>query len=156
MKTCPKCQRTLPLSAFGVRVNGKPQYWCRACHCAYTREHYQKNKDYYYALQDERVKRHRNRIREAKSAPCADCGRRYLYYVMDFDHRPGRKSVSTCPRRTSRRDCVGRSSRRKSPNAMLFVPIATASGPTSGGSTPSDSRRRRRRRNEDNAAVAQW
>jgi hypothetical protein len=28
-------------------------------------------------------------VREAKSQPCADCGIRYPYYVMDFDHRDG-------------------------------------------------------------------
>lgn len=27
-------------------------------------------------------------IREAKSAPCLDCGHSYPYYVMDLDHRP--------------------------------------------------------------------
>ncbi len=26
-------------------------------------------------------------VREAKSVPCADCGVKYPYYVMDFDHR---------------------------------------------------------------------
>jgi hypothetical protein len=29
-------------------------------------------------------------MREAKSAPCADCGVRYPYYVMQFDHVPER------------------------------------------------------------------
>lgn len=35
--------------------------------------------------------RHRNReiIQQAKRVPCADCGREYPPYVMDFDHRPG-------------------------------------------------------------------
>jgi hypothetical protein len=27
------------------------------------------------------------KIREAKGAPCADCGGSFPYYVMDFDHR---------------------------------------------------------------------
>jgi hypothetical protein len=89
MKTCPKCQRSLPLSDFGVRTNGKPQHWCRACHCAYQREYYAKHKDYYLDLQKKRVARNRRRIREAKNVPCADCGLRFAYYIMDFDHRPG-------------------------------------------------------------------
>ncbi|MCI0458677.1 MAG: hypothetical protein L0Z62_17085 [Gemmataceae bacterium] len=89
MKTCPKCQRSLPLSDFGVRTNGKPQHWCRACHCAYQREYYAKHKDYYLDLQKQRVERNRHRIRQAKDVPCADCGRRFPYYIMDFDHRPG-------------------------------------------------------------------
>lgn len=27
----------------------------------------------------------------AKDCPCSDCGVRYPYYVMDFDHREGKK-----------------------------------------------------------------
>jgi len=30
-------------------------------------------------------------LQTAKNVPCADCGNRYPYYVMDFDHRPGEK-----------------------------------------------------------------
>jgi hypothetical protein len=89
MKTCPRCAKSLPESDFGVRTNGKPQHWCRACHCQYQREYYEKHKAYYLQLQNERVKRNRRAIREAKRVPCADCRRRYPSYVMDFDHRPG-------------------------------------------------------------------
>jgi len=91
VKTCPKCERTLPESEYGVRTNGKPQHWCRPCHCAYQREYYERHKDYYFTLQEERVKRHRQLLRSAKSLPCVDCGLIYPPYVMDFDHRPGVK-----------------------------------------------------------------
>ncbi|HEX5273486.1 MAG TPA: hypothetical protein VFW33_23475 [Gemmataceae bacterium] len=90
-KECPKCGRLLPRSDFGVRTNGKAQHWCRACHCRYQREYYERRKGYYLKLQNERVERHRQAIREAKNIPCADCGQRYPHYVMDFDHRPGEK-----------------------------------------------------------------
>jgi hypothetical protein len=30
-------------------------------------------------------------IRKTKNRPCMDCGRRYPYYVMDFDHVRGKK-----------------------------------------------------------------
>jgi hypothetical protein len=89
MKVCPKCQQQVPLSEFGVRRNGKPQHWCRACHCKYQREYYGRRKPYYLELQNQRVERNRRRIREAKDVPCADCGRQFPHYVMDFDHRPG-------------------------------------------------------------------
>jgi len=79
----------LPLSEFGVRSNGKPQHWCRACHRSYQREYYERHKDYYLELQNARVERARRRLRQAKNVPCADCGRCYPHYVMDFDHRPG-------------------------------------------------------------------
>ena len=28
-------------------------------------------------------------LRAAKDAPCVDCGQRYPFYVMEFDHREG-------------------------------------------------------------------
>lgn len=33
-------------------------------------------------------------IRAIKDRPCADCGNRYPYYVMDFDHIRGDKKFS--------------------------------------------------------------
>lgn len=33
-------------------------------------------------------------IKQAKEIPCADCGKRYPYYVMDFDHIRGRKEFT--------------------------------------------------------------
>ena len=44
--------------------------------------------------QRERRERHRKAIQDLKErTPCADCGGRFPYYVMDFDHR-GQKSFS--------------------------------------------------------------
>lgn len=91
MKECPRCGRHLPLSDFGVRTSGKPQHWWRACHRAYQREYYERRKEYYFALEQDRLRRIRQLLREAKDRPCADCGCRYPYSVMDFDHRPGEK-----------------------------------------------------------------
>lgn len=89
MKRCPRCDEVKPLTEFGLRTNGRPQHWCRACHRTYQRKYYEANKAYYLGLQDKRVQRNRRLIREAKGVPCADCGRRFPPYVMDFDHRPG-------------------------------------------------------------------
>lgn len=59
----------------------------------YARAHYDAHKDAYKA----RAAAHRRTnqaaatalIRKAKDKPCADCGARYPYYVMQFDHLPG-------------------------------------------------------------------
>jgi transposase-like protein len=91
MRVCPQCRAELPLSDFGARSNGKPQHWCRGCHRAYQRQYYAKHKQYYEKLQNDRVARNKRGIHAAKEVPCADCGRRYPHYVMDFDHRPGEK-----------------------------------------------------------------
>lgn len=37
---------------------------------------------------------YRNRVRELKGAPCADCGQTFPWYVMDFDHVRGEKSFA--------------------------------------------------------------
>ena len=91
MNECPKCGKQLLLTEFGIRSNGRRQHWCRECHRGYQRMYYEQHKEYYLALQKKRVELHRQMIREAKNVPCADCGRRYPHYVMDFDHRPGEK-----------------------------------------------------------------
>ena len=90
-KRCPPMPSGLTLSEYGVRTNGKAQYWCRRCHRLYQRRYYEEHQAYYAKLIAERVERNRSLVRKAKSVPCADCGRRYPHYVMDFDHRPGEK-----------------------------------------------------------------
>lgn len=64
---------------------------CKPHHREYTRNHYAQNKQAYL----DKAKRTRTDngalIREAKSAPCADCGQTYPYYVMDFDHRDNKE-----------------------------------------------------------------
>jgi hypothetical protein len=62
-----------------------------------AKAHYEANKDVY----KERAAAHRKKqraalkvlIRKAKDTPCADCGVRYPYYVMQFDH-VGEKSFT--------------------------------------------------------------
>ena len=55
------------------------------------RRHYAANATAYRASAVRRNLYRRNAIREiigrAKDRPCADCGRRYPRFVMDFDHR---------------------------------------------------------------------
>ena len=42
-------------------------------------------------------------LRDAKDAPCFDCGVRYPYYVMDFDHRPGEEKSKHLTKRRNMR-----------------------------------------------------
>lgn len=53
------------------------------------RRYYDRNKVVY--LEKNRRKRAGLRaiLRKAKEKPCADCGGRFPYYVMDLDHREG-------------------------------------------------------------------
>lgn len=59
---------------------------------AYSREYYRKHKGVINArlVKINRERRHERyaKIRDLKEgAPCTDCGQRYSYFVMDFDHR---------------------------------------------------------------------
>ncbi|ASZ74720.1 HNH endonuclease [Mycobacterium phage Phabba] len=62
---------------------------------AYQREYYLKNREQRIANAKVQNAAHRQRllstVREAKSAPCADCKVSYPYYVMQFDHVRGVK-----------------------------------------------------------------
>ena len=53
----------------------------------YKAEHKKQYREY-RRLRRQRLKDH---VRAFKDVPCADCGKRYPYYVMDFDHRADTK-----------------------------------------------------------------
>jgi hypothetical protein len=78
MKRCPRCQQTKSLEDFQRRRKDgeRRQSWCKDCVKGYQRN-------------NPRVLLAKRLVREAKRQPCADCKRRYPYYVLDFDHRPG-------------------------------------------------------------------
>lgn len=63
-----------------------------------ARRYYDKHRDHFREAQ--RLKRARMRAwyHNQKARPCADCGRRFPYYVMDFDHRAGVKKVANVNR----------------------------------------------------------
>jgi hypothetical protein len=129
-KCCPRCREDKPLSQFGVRTNGRPQHWCKKCHCAYQRRYFEERKEYYAKLIAERVERNRALVRAAKSVPCADCGQNYPPYVMDFDHRVAKRSALRCQTPWGKHGYPLSACKRKLPNVMWCVPIVTASAPT--------------------------
>lgn len=51
------------------------------------RRYYYKNKDVYRRKNMRKYRRLQEYLREAKDVPCADCGKRYPSFVLDFDHR---------------------------------------------------------------------
>lgn len=54
----------------------------------YYQKHYADNKQYYIGRARNRQNFLAGYVRKCKSNPCLDCGKKYPYYVMDFDHRP--------------------------------------------------------------------
>lgn len=96
-KTCARCRRVLPLSEFPLRrKDGTRRHGhCRDCKAAYQRQWYERNKARHIANVAE-IRRalreaHKQIIEGVKARPCADCGRTFPPYVMDFDHVRGSK-----------------------------------------------------------------
>ena len=100
MKRCTHCKQEKELSEFnknkhrrdGVSTN------CKDCNKKINKKHYQDNKAKYLA--DNKSRRHNRRVftKAAKNKPCADCGRSYPYYVMEFDHREGERKIGNLSR----------------------------------------------------------
>ena len=55
------------------------------------RRWYRANRQAVYDKKNRKRERLRQMLRSAKEVPCTDCGVRYPYYVMDFDHVDGEK-----------------------------------------------------------------
>ena len=90
MKVCGICKEEKDFSFFNKKGD-RYQPYCRPCDNAHSKEYYEKNKDkmkkQIYASRKIRVDDIKKDVRELKeSTPCSDCGIKYPYYVMDFDH----------------------------------------------------------------------
>lgn len=90
-RKCTKCSFYKPLTHFNFKIRSKDirHSYCRECGKELTRNHYQKNKRQYLDRNARAYTKRRELVRELKSRPCIDCGIKYPYYVMDFDHREG-------------------------------------------------------------------
>ena len=92
MKKCSKCKQVKREIDFNWRVGKKRlQSYCKECHNIYKHEHYEKNKQFYFAKKKKYVDNNAKRIEELKNKPCMDCHKSFPPYVMDFDHRDNNK-----------------------------------------------------------------
>jgi hypothetical protein len=90
MKPCRKCGLLKPEADFppkGRWLAGD----CRACRAEYQHLRYLRDKARYMEGARRRKQRMLALMRQAKERPCADCGQQFPYYVMDFDHLPGKR-----------------------------------------------------------------
>jgi hypothetical protein len=92
-KRCARCGQEKPLVDFARKRARDFQPYCRPCQSEYKKEHYRKNKTAYRLSVKRRRDRLKKRLRTAKDKPCADCGVKYPYYVMDFDHRDANEKL---------------------------------------------------------------
>ncbi len=87
-KHCRVCKQDLPCSEFPLKQNNKHDSLCRECKKNCQRAYYENNRHYYKSRATHRREWLREYIRSIKATtPCTDCGRKYHYCVMDFDHR---------------------------------------------------------------------
>ena len=88
-KICSKCRIIKSVTEFNFRNRIKEvrHSYCRDCGRELTRNHYRKNKRQYLDKNTKSFKKRREFVQQIKEQPCADCGIKYPYYVMDFDHR---------------------------------------------------------------------
>jgi hypothetical protein len=83
-RPCKNCQK--PTLAFGRR--------CDSCQAKYQSALRKKHRAHYRAketLRREQLREYQRSVRER--TPCADCGQRFPWYVMEFDHPLGRNGA---------------------------------------------------------------
>jgi hypothetical protein len=89
---CTICFKEQDLENFGFRNKSKQlrHSKCKQCQRAYTKKHYQENKDTYKSLAKTNRKQYltngRLFIDKLKAVPCFDCNKIYPPWVMQFDH----------------------------------------------------------------------
>jgi len=92
VRTCTGCQRSLPVTEFGIKnkKTGRRNTRCRACVRATSREHYRKNREIYLERNRRRKKsgspKRSMRLEYLSTHPCVDCGETDPI-LLDFDHR---------------------------------------------------------------------
>jgi len=92
MKMCSSCKKEKSFDQFNKKGAGRFQTYCRPCDKKISKEYYEANKEkqkkQIYASRKIRITATKKYIRSLKeSTPCMDCGVKYPYYVMDFDHQ---------------------------------------------------------------------
>ncbi len=96
-RTCARCGATKPVEEFPERRlgTGKRYGHCRDRKAAYQKDWYERNKKRHKAnvakIRKTRIRLNRELLQAAKDVPCADCGQRFPFYVMDFDYVRGEK-----------------------------------------------------------------
>jgi hypothetical protein len=97
VKRCSRCRKPGEFAKNASKKDGL-NCVCKACQQRYAKSHYQANKVIYL---DRAAKRNlaistqwRETVIREKSRPCADCGKSFPHYVMDFDHVRGEKLFS--------------------------------------------------------------
>jgi hypothetical protein len=86
LKQCIRCKEYKTKIEYGNRL-GKKLSVCKKCINNAQKKQYANNKPYYLDRNREHRANNRNWYQALKNkTPCAKCGTKYPYYVMDYDH----------------------------------------------------------------------
>lgn len=95
MKTCTKCGKEKALDQFSQKKSGRIASCCKSCKNEYNKTWYQKNREAQISRtnknRDKYYERNRQFIRQLKSQPCTDCGKKFHFAAMHFDHLRDKK-----------------------------------------------------------------
>ncbi len=82
---CPKC-----------KINDKHKTWpyCYSCQIQYALNYQKSHPEIVRLINKKKRKVRRDYVQKEKDKPCMDCGIKYPYYVMDFDHVRGEKKFN--------------------------------------------------------------
>lgn len=101
-KLCPKCNSVKIITEFYQRKRYRTgEYYekCKDCMKDRGRKYYHLNRkrQCYLAIlrKHKYIEERREWIATLKNKPCADCGKIYPPWVMDFDHHDGRAKVAS-------------------------------------------------------------
>lgn len=72
-------------------LNNWKDEWCTPCRNERQNQYRKDHPDWWRAAGRRVLEKKREIIETAKDRPCMDCGIKYPYYVMDFDHVRGEK-----------------------------------------------------------------
>lgn len=114
VKRCEGCKIDKPEDQFYWRdgAHTKRQGYCKDCKSAYNKTWYEKHADAHKESVARNNARYDAEMRAVlwplKDKPCADCGRRFPPYAMDFDHIDQNKvkAVSALANRHARIEIV--------------------------------------------------
>ena len=92
-RRCAACRASKPIKAFAFAdlKTGRLQSYCRTCHAAYRRAHYERKRVQYHGQATAQRRRRgvanrRRVIAYLETHPCIDCGETDIL-VLEFDHR---------------------------------------------------------------------
>ena len=88
-KLCSKCEIEKDIWEFAFRnkPKGIRRTECKVCQRKIVKEHYKKNKEVYLSKSKQYRRRLLEKVNKIKEEnPCTDCGDRFHYCQMDFDH----------------------------------------------------------------------